>query len=146
MVSDPSDVDAALIAVLRNDPELSTLMPGGVYFDVPPSGVTQYVVVQMTFHEDTYVFDGPAFERTLYMVKAVARHTTDGGTKRAAARIQELLHGQTLTIVGYVHSLTSRVGRARDTEPDGVDADARWQHRGAQYEVVVSPVAASTAA
>jgi hypothetical protein len=148
MVSDPSDVDAAIIAVLRNDPELRALMPGGVYFDVAPPGRTQYVVVSMEFHEDTYTFDG-SFETTLYLVKAVERITAaggDGNTKRAAARIQELLQDQPLTITGYVHSSTSRTGRARDTEPDEVDHDARWQHRGGRYQVFVTPVAAAIAA
>jgi len=145
-VSDPSDVDAAILAVLRGDSELATLMPDGVYFDVPPPGRTKYVVITMEFHEDTYTFDATAFERTVYLVKAVARHTSDGGTKRASARIHELLHHQPLTITGYGHMLTSRTGRARDTEPDEVDNDAMWQHRGGRYEVLVTPVAASAAA
>jgi hypothetical protein len=145
MVSDPSDVDAAILVVLRNDAALTALMPGGVYFDVAPPGRTQYVIVSMTFHEDTYVFDGPAFERTLYLVKAIDRDIDGANVKAAAARIHELLQGQPLTITGYVHSLTSRVGRARDTETDEVDLDARWQHRGGQYEVIVSPVAAAAA-
>jgi hypothetical protein len=141
MVSDPSNVDAAILAVLRADPELRTLMPDGVYFDVPPPGRTRYVVVAMEFHEDTYVFGGCAFERTIYLVKAVERHIDGTNAGRAAARIHELLQHQPLTIVGYDHGLTSRTGRARDTEPDEVDNDAMWQHRGGRYEVMVAPIA-----
>lgn len=144
MVSDPSEVDAAILAVLRNDPELRALMPGGVYFDVAPPGRTQYVVVSMEFHEDAYTFDGPALETTLYLVKAIERISDgDGNTKRAAARIHELLQDQPLTITGYVHSATTRTGRARDTEADEIDNDARWQHRGGRYQVIVAPVAAA---
>jgi hypothetical protein len=144
MVSDPSDVDAAILAVLRNDQALMALMPDGVYFDVAPPGRTKYVIVSMEFHEDFYTFDGRALERTIYLAKAIERDIDGADVKAAAARIDELLQGQPLTIPGYVHSLTSRTGRARDTERDEVDNSALWQHRGGHYEVLVAPVATAT--
>lgn len=146
MVSDPSKVDAAIRATLLNDPQLAALMPGGVHFDVPSSGKTQFVVISLMFHEDTYVFGGRGFERSLYLVKAVDKNTDGADANAAAARIDALLQDQPLTITGYVHSLTARTERMRDTEVDGEDADARWQHRGAQYEVVVAPVAVGAVA
>jgi hypothetical protein len=58
--------------------------------------------------------------------------------KTAAARIHTLLQLGTLTATGYTLMRLARLERVRYTEVDE-DTDARWQHRGGHYEVMVSP-------
>jgi hypothetical protein len=136
---DPSNVDAAIIALLAGDATLTALMTDGVYMDVANSGATKFVIVSLSTHEDEYVFEGSAFERSQYIVKAVERSNSGTNVKAAAARIHTLLQDQPLTITGYKHSLTRRAERIRYTEVDEVDNDIRWQHRGGRYDVMVSP-------
>lgn len=128
-----------MIAKLANDATLTDLMTDGVYMDVVPSGKTKFVIVSQVIHEDEYVFEGRAFERFTYLVKAVSLDTSGTDVKTAAARIDTLLQGVALTITGYSHCLTRRTERLRMTEVDDVNHDIRWQHRGGRYEVVVSP-------
>jgi hypothetical protein len=138
-MADPSDVDAALLAKLTGDTTLMGLMTDGVHLDVAPSGKTKFVILSLSTHEDDYVFEGSAFERSQYIVKAVERSNSGTNVKAAAARIHALLQDVALTITGYTHSMTRRAERIRYTEVDELDADIRWQHRGGRYDVFVSP-------
>lgn len=138
-MADPSEVDAAIVAKLAGDATLMALMTDGVHIDIAPSGKTKFVIVSLSTHEDEYVFEGSAFERSQYIVKAVERSLSGTTVKTAAARIHALLQDQPLTITGYTHSLTRRAERIRYTEVDELDADIRWQHRGGRYDVMVSP-------
>lgn len=144
---DSDAVDVALFARLT-DATLQALMPAGAFWDVSQGSVTQFVIVSQLAHEDQYMFGGVAFERFLYLVKAVEKITSaTGNVKAAARRLHELLQCVTaaervtarLTIPGYDHEHTKRVERVKHTEVDEVDADIRWQHRGGHYEVLVSP-------
>lgn len=116
-----------------------TLMTDGVYIDVAPSGKRKFVIVSLAIAQDEYVFEGAAFERAQYLVKAVELHVSGAGVKAAAARIHELLQDVPLTITGFTHMLTRRVERVRYTEVDPDDQDIRWQHRGGRYDVHASP-------
>lgn len=137
-----SDVDAAVVAALKADTGsggLMTLMTDGVYIDVAPPGSTKFVLVSLAAHEDEYQFNDAAYERSLYLVKAVDLNQSGTRAKAAADRIQTVLQDQPLTITGYDHMLTSREERVRYTETDGVEPNTRWQHRGGRYAVYVSP-------
>lgn len=134
-MSDSSDIDQALIALLGSDETLLSYMPNGVYWDEAPPGSTRFVIVSLVDTVDEAVFGGRAFEDTLYLVKAVGLSTTSPNMKAAAARIDTVLDEQTLTANGYVHMTMFREGRIRLTEVDDLDADIRWQHRGAYYRV-----------
>jgi hypothetical protein len=137
---DSSDVDAALVAKLQNDSALAALMPGGVFMDVGPAGATQFVIVSLVDAHDEPMFGGCAFEDAQYLVKAVELSTVPvKNSKAAAARIQALLDQQPMTITGYSLMTMRRVARVRYLEVDDKDASIRWQHRGGQYQIAVSP-------
>ena len=139
MPSDPSEVDAAIVATLSGDATLMALLTDGVFVDVSPSGKTAFALVSLISHEDLYIFNGSAFERSIYLIKAVVQSGTGTTAKTAAARIHALLQDVALTITGYAHALTRRVERVRMTEVDDLNQDLRWQHRGGRYELMVSP-------
>lgn len=142
VLPDSSEVDSAVVALLTNDDELAALMPDGVSFDVSLKGASRFVIVSQLAHEETRMFGGTAWEVFTYLVKAVARNSSgasaEGNVRRAAARIHELLEGAVLTVTGYQVMLCKRLERVRFTEVDE-DNDARWQHRGGQYELWASP-------
>lgn len=138
MPADASEVDAALSSKLVNDAALTALMPGGVFFDIAAHGPTKFVIVSLLDHSDVYMYQGSAYERSIYLVKAVALSSTGADVKAAAARIHTLLQDGALSPVGYSVMVVQRLERVRYTEVDE-DTDARWQHRGGQYEILVSP-------
>jgi hypothetical protein len=141
-VADPSDVDAAIVAALKADTGtggLMTLMVDGVFVDVAPSGSTKFVIVSLATHRDEYVFEGPAFEESTYLVKAVDLNVSGIRAKSAAARIDAVLQDAALSISGYALMLLQRQERVRYTEVDDDNKDIRWQHRGGRYSVFVSP-------
>ena len=138
-MADPSAVDDAIIAKLVNDSTLMAILTDGVWVDAAKVGAQRFAIVSLITHEDGYSFGASAFERSTYLVKAVTLGASGADVKTAAARIQTLLQDVMLTITGYAHSLTNRIERVRYTEVDEVDRSIRWQHRGARYEVFVSP-------
>ena len=135
---DSSDIDNALVAKLGGDATLLSYMTNGVYVDEAPPGSTKFVIVSLVDEADEPQFGGRSFENALYLVKAVALSTAAANIKAAAARIDALLEGGTLTAAGYSLMTMTREARVRLTEVDEVDASIRWQHRGGQYRVVMS--------
>jgi hypothetical protein len=139
-MADSSQVDAALVTKLMNDAPLTVLVPDGIFFDVARQGATKFVIVSQLAHEDNYALAGEtAFERFEYLVKAVELGTSGANVSAAAARIHALLQNGSLAPTGYTLMRMQREGgRIRYTEVDDA-SDARWQHRGGRYEIVVSP-------
>lgn len=137
-MADSGDIDAALAAKLIADAPLMAIATDGIWFDVAPQGKTKFVIVSLLNEDDEPMFGGRAFEDGLYLVKAVAMETTSASVKAAAARIDALLEGGTLTVAGYSLMRMHRVSRVRMTEVDESDAAIRWQHRGGHYAVTVS--------
>lgn len=136
---DTSDVDAAVLAVLTGDVQLRALLPDGVWFDMAgPINVTRYCLVSQMAHEDQDELQTVAWERVLYLVKAVVLDTSGADVKAAAYRIHQLLQDTRYPVNGYSLMLSSRTERVRYTELDEVTAQ-KWQHRGGQYAVYVSP-------
>jgi hypothetical protein len=137
-MSDSSDIDAALVAKLLADATLMALVPDGVFFDLANPGATRFVIVSLIDAEDEPMFGRRATETPLYLVKAVMLSTSGGNIKAAAARIDALLDGGTLTITGYALMNLQRTSRVRMTEVNEQDASIRWYHRGGRYELMVS--------
>lgn len=138
---DSSAIDQALVDTLRADATLTTLMPGGVWMDEGPAGLTQFIIVSLVSGDDTPIFEGRGVEDVRYMVKAVERSSVPTkNIKAAAARIDALLELGTLTIAGYAFQVMRRESRIRTTEVDDADNSIRWAHRGGQYQVVVAPI------
>ncbi len=137
MPSDSSAVDTALLGKLNGDATLTAF--GGTYWDEAPDGSTAFVIVSLVNEDDIGQFGGRSYEDALYLVKAVALSTATGkDVKAAAARIDVLLEGGTLTPTGYTLMTMQRESRVRYTEVDEADASIRWQHRGGRYQVAVS--------
>lgn len=146
-MSDSSEIDNALSTKLLSDTTLMALMPDGVFFDVAQASMvsssatpTRFVIVSLLSALDTDQFRSTAYESPIYMVKAVMKSDSGATTiiKNAAARIQTLLHDQSLTIPGYGLMTMHRIERIRFTEP-GQTADANWWHRGGQYLIEAVP-------
>jgi hypothetical protein len=135
---DSSEIDNALIALLGGDATLLGFMPNGVYWEVAPPGSTRFVIVSLVEETDARRLGSRAHEDALYMVKAVALSTANANMKSAAARIDTVLEGATLTPTGYTHMAVYREARIRNTEVDEVDPAIRWYHRGGHYRVVMS--------
>lgn len=138
MPSDSSNVDVAVLTTLNGDATLLALMTDGAFMDVAPATATKAIEVSMVEHEDVYMFEGRAIERIVYRVKAVDLATSSANADTAAARIDALLQGQTLTITGYLHMSTQRQERLRYAEADDENPDQHWQHSGGLYELFVS--------
>lgn len=136
---DSADIDQALLAKLGGDATLLQYAPNGVYPDEAPPNMTKFVIVHLENEHDEHTFGARAFEDATYLVKAVEKGTSATNARAAAARIDALLDGGTLSIPGYALMTIQRVERVRDTDVDEVDASIRWQHRGGRYQVVVSP-------
>jgi hypothetical protein len=137
-MSDSQQIDDAVIAKL-SEPTLAGLMPDGVFVDIAAADAMRFVLVSVLDHDEVYMFEGVAFERCLYLVKAVERSSTISADLRAAeTRIHELMR-QPLTVPGYVHDHTDRIKRIANSEVDDIDNEIRWQHRGAHYEVLMVP-------
>ena len=145
VLSDASDVDAAICAYLANDSELAGLLPDGVFYDVAAPNSRQFAIVAMIDHgADPILEQRTAWETYLYLVKAVvlgeANNTGPSGAtaKAAAARIHDLMQNAALIVPGYLTMKCQRIERIRYTEIDEA-SDARWQHRGGHYELWMIP-------
>jgi len=142
-MADTSDIASALIAKLGSDAELLSLCPNGVYWDEAPPGSTRFVIVAFINAIDRGVFGKRAIEEGNYLVEARMLSTVQGANiKRAAARIDELLEDQPLTVAGYTWSTMHRLEPVRLTEVDEVDPSIRWNRRGGQYFVEMSLIGA----
>jgi hypothetical protein len=137
-MADSGDIDAALSAKLVGDATLLAVMTDGVWFDTAPSGKTKFVIISLLSEDDEPMFQARAYEDGLYLVKAVAMESTGANVKTAAARIDALLDGGSLTVSGYKVMRMERIARVRYVEVDEEDASIRWQHRGGHYAISAS--------
>ncbi|MEO8680289.1 MAG: hypothetical protein ABI665_14660 [Vicinamibacterales bacterium] len=142
-MADSSDVDNAIVTALQADTGaggVATLMPGGIYVDEAPAGVTQFVIVSLVDEADVDVFERRAAEEALYLVEARELSTVAvKNIKAAAARIDALLKNGSLTATGYAAVTTRRESRTRITEVDDLDSSIRWQRRGGRYRAMATP-------
>lgn len=143
--TDSSAIDAAVVQRMTGDTQLAQILTGGVFLDRAPKGATKYGIVSLLAHEDVGKFDegdgGTAYERCLYLLKAVSLDTSSGDVDAAASRIKALFHlsdPTTFTPVptGYGVMASTRVSRVREVEVDP-DTDQDWQHAGGHYELLV---------
>jgi hypothetical protein len=142
-MADSSAIGNALVAKLGADTTLLALVPNGVYFDLAPTTARRAVVVSQIMSEDTGQFGGRAFEDALFLVEAQLLSTSSGPdanatARSAAARIDALLEGGTLTVSGYTLMAMHREEFVRMTERDEVDPTILWYRRGGHYRVQMS--------
>lgn len=137
-MSDSSEIDAALSAKLLADATLMSYATDGVYFDEAAALKTKFVIVSLVIEFDEQEFGARSFEDGTYLVKYVEFGMNGLNAKAAAARIDALLDGKTLTINGYTLMNMQRIERVRYTEVDQIDPSLRWQHRGGRYQLRAS--------
>jgi hypothetical protein len=143
-VADSSAIYAALSAKLTTDVTLMALTTDGAYRDIAPAGTTKVIIISKQADSRVYVQDRQmAYEAFSYLVKAVVKATSGTVASQAASRIRALLHNAQLVVAGYglmsCH-LSEDEGAIEYQESDPDDTDARWQHRGWIFDVIVSPV------
>lgn len=133
-------VDAVIVSILANDPELAALCPDGVWWGLRrPEEGTAFVIVTL--------FDSPAalpglqdvtlYERSVYLVRATVLGTARANARQAAARIDALLDHRlpNLSAAGHVAMNCKRVDRVAFLEDDPTNK-AVWHHAGGQYELM----------
>lgn len=139
---DSARIDAALMAWLNADATLLQLVPNLIYFDQAPAGSQRFVIVSLVEHRDELVFGGRSYEDALYAVEAriLSKSVADANSKAqaAAARIDLLLDGMTLSVSGYVTMTVRRESRFRQSEVDDADSSIVWYRSGGNYRVVMS--------
>lgn len=141
-MADSSVIYTAVAAKLTADATLMALMTDGVFRDVAPAGSNNVVIISKQADMREYSQSGMAYEDFTYLVKAVVKGTSGTTARQAAARIKVLLQDTTLTLSGYTQMRISQSednGAVEYQEVDPDDADARWQHRGWLFDVMVSP-------
>lgn len=128
-------IDTALVGLLEADATLTGLAPGGVFFDIAPTGASEpFLTVTQAASEDGYVVGRTdrRFDDRLYDVQAVAQAVSASTADAAAARVDALLNGASLNATGHATLNVQREGRIRYVEGDG---DRRFQHSGGTYAV-----------
>jgi len=137
---DPSEVERALIGKLAGDALLAGFLPDGVYFDLAPQGSTRFAIVSLSTSRGLdELDDGITFRAFVYIVKGVTLGTSGSTLAGADKRIQELIDRQPLALpaaAGATLFVSRWVDRIRYTE---TVANEIWQHRGARYEISVTP-------
>jgi hypothetical protein len=139
-----SAVDAALVALLRGDAALATILGGPeVYLGEGPDQLTKLVLVAPGPSHVERMFTGAtAYELLVYTVTANIRATDWVDAFAAAARIDALLDGQALDAVGYSLMVMKRTEHVAPYD-ERDEHNNVWQHAGALYEIWVSPSAAA---
>lgn len=138
MIPNSWEIDAAVVNVLQADAALQALAPDGVFYELAPPNAKRFVVVTLKSAQDLETFDGRVAEDNVYAVQHVALAITDADAKAAAYRIDQLLHGQTLTVTGYAGASTHRDApdpRIRRKAPAPDDASLVWFFSGGNYRV-----------
>jgi hypothetical protein len=140
-MANSSDVDETLMNKLAADPELTTLLPDGVWWALADPHATRFLLVSQIEHDDAYVLTNRVgWERFVYLVKAVTRGYSGVDVNAAENRIYALLHHGTMTVPGYHPPMVmQRLERIRYPETDEA-TNTRWQHCGGQYEVTITPL------
>lgn len=137
--ADSSLVDDAIIAKLLNDSQLRSLCPDGVWSDQAGEGKERFIIVSLVEANDVPVFEGRAFEDSLYLIKAVIKNGK-GDIKGACSRIDEILsgadgRGAIIPVPNFGELSIAREARVRYTEVDEEEPTLRWLHRGGRYRV-----------
>jgi len=139
-VIDATEVERALIGKLAADAALAASLPDGVFYDLAPIGSTKFAIVSLSTSRGLYELNDAETLRTLvYVVKAVVLGTSSTNVAAADKRMQELIDRQPLNLppeAGATLMVARWVDRIRYTETANNDT---WQHRGARYEITVTP-------
>lgn len=136
-----SEVERAIVGTLAADATLTALLPDGVYWDLAPPGSTRFATVSASTSRAQMEFQGvDSFRAIAYLVKAVVLGSGGATVAQADARIQAILDRQPIALppaTGAGLMVIHWLDRVRYTESVNNDV---WQHSGARYEVIVTPI------
>lgn len=127
-------VQTAEFELLSGDTILASLAPGGVHDEVPPATAFPYVVIgaePTKIPDDTLTESGEDITSTIH-VFSKARGNAE--VLRIMDRIEELLDGQTLDVVGW---RAWRVEAEFSTVLREVDADRVVRHGVQRYRITL---------
>ena len=137
---DATEVERAVIGKLAGDAALAALLPDGVYWDLARQGATAFAIVSLSSsRREGELREGESFRTFVYIVKAVALGADADPIAAAETRMHALLHAGTLDLpaaAGCALMTMQWIDRIRYTETIAAET---WQHRGARYEVTVTP-------
>lgn len=131
-------VAKALRDALLADAPLTALLgsPTGVYEDVAPQGSTHpFVVFSLNSGPKEFTFDGLAFDKPLYLVKAVDGSKSAAKAGAIAERIEAVLTDAALTIAGRDHVYLRPETEIAYSE---VKDSTTYRHRGALYRLYIA--------
>jgi len=142
IAQDTSAVDVALAALISSDATLAGLLPDGVWWGVAPAGATRFVILAQVDHGDAYTIgNGVAWDRIVYLAKAVTAGDSGSLANQAAAQIHKILQGAVIQATGYHPSIVvQRLERVRPPVEIDDQTDQRWHHAGGQYEILITPL------
>ena len=102
----------------------------------PPDAAYPLVIFSKMAGTKTRAFQTPnAFNREVWMVKAVDRNTTSNTAEAIAAAVDTALDGGTMTVTGKQLADMTHVGDIEYLEPDG---DQQYRHVGSTYAVTLT--------
>ena len=138
---DSHEIDRAVLALLRADATLAGYAPDGIYFGSADSGAQYFVLISIIAALDTAQFGRRAWDDVLYAIDAVMLTKPGGGNDadEAAARIDELLDDQPLSVTGFDYMTMHRINRIAEDERDEVNPAIVFYHRGGRYRVQMTP-------
>jgi len=134
-------VRQALFAKLTGTAAITTHVGGSAtprifHEQAPPDAAYPLVIFSKMAGSKTRAFQNPnAFNREVWMVKAVDRSTTSNLVDTIATATDAALDGQTLTVTGKNLADLSHVSDIEYSEPVG---DQTYRHAGATFAVVLT--------
>lgn len=125
----------ALYAKLNGDGTLAAMLSAATaIYDAraPQSATYPLVIFNLQSGRDAYTHGGRSWEDHVWLVKAVDQSGSADAADDIAGRVDELLSGGALTLVGRTQLYLRREGTVRYIEQDG---DITYRHSGATFRL-----------
>ncbi len=133
-------VPAAIYSKLSADGTLTGLLGGTfVYEGVAPATHNvnnPWLVFFQSAGRPRYMFDHGKFEESVWTVKAVERNTSSARVDAIAARVDDVLTDNGLTVTGGTATACWRESDVRYTE---VTEDRQYRHSGYDFRIRFEP-------
>lgn len=133
----------AIIAHLKADAAVVAAATGGIWPGLPPKGRATYPFISVTamkgdtpervFRGGGAVADEIAFERAVFLVKAIDKSTSPNAAADIKALVRTALDGAAVTITDY--TLLSCEWRGDIPGYSELDDSTQYQHEGGLYEI-----------
>ncbi len=120
--------DATLVAMLAD--------PKAVWEDVAPQGSGHpFIVINLHTGPKEFTFEGLAFDKPLYLIKAVDKSSSAVKAGDIAARVQVVLTDAMLNVAGRQHCYLRPENVVSYSEVEGSNT---YRHRGDLYRLFVA--------